>query len=173
MAASLLSAVMTVRRKRKAAPGSTYPPPLHALALAAIVLASAASFAVAAQSMAYKIEADAIPVPLTSSAGDPARGRALLVARDSANCVLCHAVPDPAMRVAGDLGPALDGVGARLTAAQLRLRVVDMRRVDPRTIMPSYYRIEGLTMVADAYRGKPILSAQEVEDVVAYLATLR
>lgn len=162
----------TLRRKREPATGRTDPRSAHALAFAAALVAAAASFAATPQLIAYKIDADAIPTPLTSSVGDPARGRALLVAREPANCVLCHSVPDPAIRVAGDLGPALDGVGARLTAAQLRLRVVDMRRVDARTIMPSYYRIEGLTMVAEAYRGKPILSAQEVEDVVAYLSTL-
>jgi len=172
VAASLLSAMATLRRKRETTTRRIDPASAHVLAFAAALFA-VTSFAATAQLIAYKIDADAIPTPLTSSAGDPARGRALLVARDPANCALCHSVPDPAIRVAGDLGPTLAGVGARLSTAQLRLRVVDMRRVDPRTIMPSYYRIEGLTMVAEAYRGKPILSAQEVEDVVAYLSTLR
>ena len=120
--------------------------------------------------MDYKIVADTIPSALTPSTGDPARGRRLIEARDAANCVLCHAIPNA---LAGDLGPGLNGVGARLSIAQLRLRVVDMRRVDARTIMPSYYRTNGLTMVAAPYRGKPILTPQEVEDVVAYLSTLR
>jgi sulfur-oxidizing protein SoxX len=120
----------------------------------------------------YDVEGDAIPSPL-AAAGDAARGRALIVARDSANCVLCHALPDPALTRAGDLGPPLNGVGARLTVPQLRLRVVDMRRVEARTIMPSYYRTDGLAAVAEAYQGKPILNAQEVEDVVTYLSTLR
>jgi sulfur-oxidizing protein SoxX len=88
--------------------------------------------------------------------------------------VLCHAIPDAAVRFAGDVGPSLAGVGARLTIPQLRLRVADNLRVHPATIMPSYYRNDGLlARVASAYRGKPILSATEIEDVVTYLATLR
>lgn len=143
--------------------------------IAALLLAGLAAIAAlpaSAQVAAYRVEADAIPSAL-APAGDAARGRALIVARDSANCVLCHALPDPALIHAGDLGPALNGVGGRLSVPQLRLRVVDMRRVEARTIMPSYYRTDGLTAVAEPYRGKPILNAQEVEDVVAYLSTLR
>jgi len=97
----------------------------------------------------------------------------LIVARDSANCVLCHALPEGAVRFAGDVGPSLAGIGARFTAPQLRLRVADNLRLNPTTIMPSYYKVDGLERVAPAYRGKPILSATEIEDVVAYLATLR
>jgi sulfur-oxidizing protein SoxX len=108
-----------------------------------------------------------------AAAGDPARGRALVVARESANCVLCHAVPDPAVKFAGDVGPSLAGVGSRLSEAQLRLRIADNLRVNPATVMPSYYKVDGLDRVASAYAGKPVLSAQEVEDVVAWLATLK
>ena len=97
----------------------------------------------------------------------------MLLAHDSANCALCHAIPDAAVRFAGDVGPSLAGVGARFTIPQLRLRVADNLRVQPKTIMPSYYRVDGLVRVASAYRGKPILTANEIEDVVAYLATLR
>ena len=96
-----------------------------------------------------------------------------MLARDPANCLLCHAIPDPAARFAGDLGPPLAGVGGRLTIPQLRLRVADIIRLNPATIMPSYYRVDGLSLVASAYRGKPILTAAEIEDIVAYLATLR
>ncbi|HKE39152.1 MAG TPA: sulfur oxidation c-type cytochrome SoxX [Casimicrobiaceae bacterium] len=135
-------------------------------------LAAIASLSASAQVATYRVEGDAIPLPL-APAGDAIRGRALIVARESANCVLCHVLPDPALTHAGDLGPALNGIGGRLTVPQLRLRVVDMRRVEARTIMPSYYRTDGLTAVAEPYRGKPILNAQEVEDVVAYLSTLR
>jgi len=67
----------------------------------------------------------------------------------------------------------LRGTGARWSEGQLRLRIVDARRVNPATIMPPFYIIEGLTRVAAPWRGKPILSAQQIEDVVAYLATLR
>ena len=89
------------------------------------------------------------------------------------NCLLCHTVPDPGGRAMGDIGPPLAGVGGRLSAGQLRLRIVDSTRINPQTPMPAYYRVDGLNGVAAAFRGKPILSAQEVEDVVAYLVTLR
>jgi sulfur-oxidizing protein SoxX len=114
---------------------------------------------------------DGIPAPLDGLTGDAASGLALLRARDPANCVLCHAVPG--VPVAGNLGPSLAGAGARLTVAQLRLRVVDERRVMPQTIMPSYHVTAGLNDVAPQYRGRPILDAQAVEDIVAYLAALR
>jgi sulfur-oxidizing protein SoxX len=115
---------------------------------------------------------DGVPDALAPG-GNAERGRALIVARESANCVLCHAVPDAAVRFSGNVGPSLAGVGARFTVAQLRLRVADSLRVNPDTAMPSYYKIDGLDRVAANYAGKPILTAQEVEDVVAWLATLR
>ena len=116
---------------------------------------------------------DAIPAPLGGAKGDAARGRALIVARDAANCVLCHAVTDPAVRYSGNVGPSLDGVAHRLTVPQLRLRVVDNLRVNPDSVMPGYYRTENLDRVASVYLGKPILDAGQVEDIVAYLATLK
>ena len=119
-----------------------------------------------------RVVGDGIPDPL-AHAGDVARGRALIVARESANCVLCHAVPDSAVRFSGNVGPSLAGVGKRLTVAQLRLRVADNIRLNPNTIMPSYYRIDGFDRVATTYTGKPVLSAQDVEDIVAWLATLQ
>jgi sulfur-oxidizing protein SoxX len=123
--------------------------------------------------LAYEIVGDGIPAPLAPEGGDPLRGRALVVARDSANCVLCHEVPDPSIRFAGDVGPTLAGVGKRLTAPQLRLCVVDNQQINRATVMPSYHRVAGLALVATPYVGKPILTAREVEDVVSYLATLR
>jgi L-cysteine S-thiosulfotransferase len=120
----------------------------------------------------YTVTGDAIPVPLTTVGGDPARGRDLLVGRDG-NCLLCHAVPETGARFMGNLALPLSGVGGRYGAGQLRLRIVDSSLVNRTTIMPAYYRVSGLTQVAEVYRGKPILSAQQVEDVVAYLLTLR
>jgi L-cysteine S-thiosulfotransferase len=117
------------------------------------------------------IVGDGISAPLAGLMGDATRGRALVAARDPANCVLCHALPGQG--VAGDVGPSLAAIGARMSIAQIRLRVVDQERVNPTTIMPSYYRVEGLVDVAPEYRGKTILSAQAVEDIVAYLATLQ
>jgi len=124
----------------------------------------------------YRVEGQAIPLPLAAS-GDAARGRALLVARDPANCILCHAAPadlvNSGVRFSGNLAPTLDGAGARWTPGQLRLRIVDSSRINPDTIMPSYYRIDGLVEVAAAWRGKPIMNAQQIEDLIAYLATLQ
>jgi sulfur-oxidizing protein SoxX len=119
------------------------------------------------------LDVDGIPEPLAGARGDAERGRALLVERAAANCLLCHAVADPTMRVAGNVAPSLDGVGRRLSAAQLRQRVADIQRVNPGTAMPSYYRTEGLDRVAAEYRGKPILDARQVEDIVAYLVNLK
>ena len=73
----------------------------------------------------------------------------------------------------GNLAPSLAGVGSRMTAGQLRLRMIDSTRINSATIMPAYYRIEGLNQVALAYRGKPVLSAGQIEDVVAYLRQLK
>ena len=119
-----------------------------------------------------EVVADGIPQPLAAP-GDAARGRALLLARDPANCILCHGLTDAAVRFAGNLAPPLDGAGSRLTLAQLRLRIADSSRINPGTIMPAYYKTAGLHAVAAAYQGKPVLSAQQVEDVVVYLSTLK
>jgi sulfur-oxidizing protein SoxX len=105
-------------------------------------------------------------------AGDPAKGRALVLDR-STTCILCHSGPFPETRFQGDLAPDLRGSGTRWSTSQLRLRLVDASRLDPGTIMPSYYRVDGLTRVGRNFAGKPILSATEIEDIVAYLATLR
>jgi L-cysteine S-thiosulfotransferase len=120
----------------------------------------------------YTVVGDAIPDSLTGTAGDIARGRALLVDRIS-TCILCHSGPFPEARFQGDLAPGLAGAGSRWSEGQLRLRLVDASLLNPATIMPSYYRLEGLVRVGAAWRGKPILSAEQIEDLVAYLATLR
>ena len=114
--------------------------------------------------------ADGIERPL-AAAGDIARGQSIVAARET-NCVLCHEVPGLAGPM-GNVGPPLAGVGARLSEAELRLRIVDSTRVNPGTRMPSYHRVEGLERVPRELRGKPVLSAQQVEDVVAFLETLR
>jgi sulfur-oxidizing protein SoxX len=121
----------------------------------------------------FRVIADGIPQAIGGATGDADRGRALILGRESANCVVCHALPEPGVRFSGNLGPPLGGVARTLSVAQLRLRIVDNMRVKPTTIMPSYYRIEGFDRVAGAYRGKPILEARQVEDIVAYLATLK
>jgi len=133
---------------------------------------AAAVFAAAAfAQVGFEVVGDAIPKPLTAEPGDAARGRSVVVNRDQGGCTLCHEIPGE-MRF-GNIAPPLAGVGAKLSVGQLRLRVTDSTRVNPDTPMPAYYRTEGLTQVASAYRGKPVLSAQQVEDVVGYLATLK
>ena len=116
---------------------------------------------------------DAIPESLTGAKGDPSRGRAIVASRQIGLCLLCHSGPFPDERFQGNLAPDLRGAGRRWSEGQLRLRIVDSGRLNPSTIMPAYHRTEGLVRVAPAYRGKPVLSAAQIEDVVAFLTTLR
>jgi sulfur-oxidizing protein SoxX len=121
----------------------------------------------------YEVSGDAIERSLTGRPGDAARGEALVADRRRSLCLLCHAGPFPEPHAQGTLAPDLRGVGARLSEGQLRLRVVDMRRVVPGSIMPSYYRVDGLTRVAAPWQGRPVLTAEEIEDAVAFLVTLK
>lgn len=121
----------------------------------------------------FVVVGDAIPQSLTGERGQPERGRAVVVSRELGNCLLCHKMPIPEERFQGSIGPDLSGVATRLTEGQIRLRIVDASRLNPETIMPPYYRVEGLQRVLTAYRGKPVLTAQQVEDVVAFLLTCR
>jgi L-cysteine S-thiosulfotransferase len=116
---------------------------------------------------------DAIPSSLTGAAGDASRGKKIVLDRQVGLCLLCHSGPFPEERFQGDLAPSLAGVGARLSAGQIRLRIVDASRVNPQTIMPAYFRTENLQRVAPAYRGKTVLTAGQIEDVVAFLVTLK
>lgn len=116
---------------------------------------------------------DAIPESLTGTKGDPARGRAIVANRQVGLCLLCHSGPFPEERFQGNLAPDLRGAGKRWSEGQLRLRIVDSARINPTTIMPAYHRSEGLTRVSPTWRGKPILSAEQIEDVVAFLMTLK
>jgi L-cysteine S-thiosulfotransferase len=145
-----------------------------AAGFAALLLASGSGRPGAGEArlVPYEIVGDAIPAQLTGTASDPVRGRAIVGNRQLGLCLLCHSGPFPEDRLQGSLAPSLAGVASRLSIGQLRLRVVDASRVNPNTIMPPYYRTQDLTRVAPAYTGKPILSAEEVEDVIAFLATL-
>lgn len=118
-------------------------------------------------------DAPSVPAPLTDRAGDPQRGREVLRDPSKATCLICHSIAAFPDRGQGALGPALDGVGSRYDAAALRLRIMDARRVSPDTIMPPYYATEGLFRVGARWAGQTIYSAQDVEDVVAFLMTLR
>jgi L-cysteine S-thiosulfotransferase len=116
---------------------------------------------------------DSLPSSLTGAAGDPAAGKKIVLDRHVGLCLLCHSGPFPEERFQGNVAPSLAGVGARLSEGQIRLRIVDSSRANPDTIMPAYYKSEGLTRVAPAQRGKTVLSAQQIEDVVAFLVTLK
>jgi L-cysteine S-thiosulfotransferase len=119
------------------------------------------------------VASDTLPSSLTGAAGDPAAGRKIVLDRHVGLCLLCHSGPFPEERFQGELAPNLSGVGARLSAGQIRLRIVDASRVNPNTIMPPYFRTDNLQRVAPAHRGKTVLTAQQIEDVVAFLVTLK
>jgi sulfur-oxidizing protein SoxX len=121
----------------------------------------------------HEIRGDSIPASLTGAKGDPARGRAIVMNRQVGLCLLCHTGPFPEERFQGDLAPDLRGAGSRWSEGELRLRMVDARKFNPDTIMPSYYALDGLTNVAASFRGKPLLTAEQIEDVVAFLTTLK
>jgi sulfur-oxidizing protein SoxX len=116
---------------------------------------------------------DSIPASLTGAKGDPARGRAIVANRQMGLCLLCHSGPFPEERFQGNLAPDLTAVGARFSEGQIRQRIVDPTKINPQSIMPAYYRSEGLARVAPAYRGKTVLTAEQIEDIVAYLSTLK
>ena len=147
---------------------------LAALAAAVIWAPAAAGArpAVADSLLPYAVHGDAVPVPLGGLTGDPDRGRAVVLDRRRGNCLICHAFPVAGEPFQGTLGPAMADVGSRLDRGQIRLRLIDQSRLNPQTIMPSYYRVEGLVDVAPEYNGRPALEAREIEDVVAWLATL-
>ena len=116
---------------------------------------------------------DTVPAPLTTQPGDATRGRGIVASRQVGLCLLCHRAPIAEERFQGDLAPALAGTGSRWSASQLRARIVDARRMNAATTMPPFHATDGLQQVGAAWQGKPVLDAQQVEDVVAYLLTLR
>ena len=133
----------------------------------------ALSVCLASPLLAQTFVGDRIVESLSGHPGDVARGRALVVSRQEGLCILCHSGPFPEERFQGNLAPDLAVSAARLSSAKLRARIVDASRSNPDTIMPSYFRTDGLTRVAPQFAGKTILTAQEIEDVVAFLVSLK
>ncbi len=143
------------------------------------------------QPASSRILSGGVSTPLTDQLGDAERGWRIVLDRERGDCVVCHALPQrvdvssnrqadvgtftlsPARRFHGTVGPSLDTMKIRYTAAELRLRLLNPKALNPHSIMPAYHTVAGLHSVLEAYRGKPILGAQEIEDVVAYLLTLR
>jgi L-cysteine S-thiosulfotransferase len=122
---------------------------------------------------AVVIVGDGIAQPLSAQAGDAVRGRAIVVDRARGLCLLCHSGPFPEERTQGNLSTNLAGAGSRWNTAQLRLRVADARALNPHSLMPSFHRTHDLHRVGAAWRDKPVLDAQQIEDVVAFLSTLK
>ena len=143
--------------------------------IAALVLVGRTEHLAGAQErlVSYQVVGDTIPSSLTGNRGDAVRGRAIVVSRQRGLCLLCHSGPFPEERLQGSLATDLKGVGARWSVGQLRLRLVDSRKINADTIMPAYYALDGFDRVAPAYRDKPILTAAEIEDVVVFLTSLR
>jgi L-cysteine S-thiosulfotransferase len=149
---------------------------MFAMTALAVVLTAAIGITSAQdhdQRVDYRIVNGTVPEPLTDQPGDAERGRRVVLDREGGDCTICHAMQLPQRQFHGTIGPPLDGVGGRYSAGGLRLRLVDPKIFNPDTIMPAYYKGEGLHRVLERYRGKPILTAQQVEDVVAYLLTLK
>ena len=127
---------------------------------------------VAAQEL-YTVVGDTVPTPLTDVPGNPANGRTIIASRQVGLCLLCHTGPFPEERFQGNLAPNMSGAGSRWSEGQLRLRLVDASRLNAASIMPAYYRTTDLSRVSSAAQGKPLLAAQQIEDVVAFLRTLK
>jgi L-cysteine S-thiosulfotransferase len=144
--------------------------PMHR---AALLLLAALALPAGAQAVAWRTTGDGIAAPLAAEPGDAARGRSIVANRQVGLCLLCHSGPFPEERFQGNLAPPLDGAGARLSAAQLRLRMADSQQFNPVSIMPAYHRTAGLQRVGKQWEGQPVLTAQQVEDVVAFLETLK
>lgn len=171
--AAILTAEFALRPDRRR------PVHRHVCRLVPALLLSAAGVAAAPPPLPkdychWEMRELAIAEPLCGLSGDPERGRAIAADSHGGNCLACHVLPIPEEPFHGTIGPPLDGVGARYTEAQLRARVVDEQQINPFTIMPGFYRDpREANRVADEFWGKTFLSAQQVEDVVAYLQTLK
>ena len=125
------------------------------------------------EQQALRIVGDALVVPLSGITGSVEKGGRIFAARDGGHCVLCDQIKGLDTPFQGNIGPALSGIGDRLSPAQIRLRIVDASMLNPQTIMPSYYRAEGLHRVDERYEGRTALSGAQIEHLVAYLAQLR
>ena len=148
---------------------------MHRLLGATVIIAASVgmTFAASAETVAYKIVDDGIPKSLTGKSGDAKAGRKVAYNRKTGNCLACHKLPIPEQQFHGEVGPDLKGVASRYSEAEIRLRVVDSKKMNSDTIMPAFYRDSGFTRLQKKWVGKSILKAQEVEDLLAYLMTLK
>jgi sulfur-oxidizing protein SoxX len=139
----------------------------------AFACADCEAYAAEAALVPFQAEGDAVPEALGGLKGDARRGEEIVRDRRVGNCLICHQLPLKDEPFQGEIGPALTGIGARLSAGQIRLRLIDESLINPRTLMPPYYRIANLNNVDPDYAGRPGLTAQQLEDVTAYLASQR
>lgn len=147
---------------------------LTAVAAALIAIGATGGAVNAAELVKFDIKDEAISTPLTSKAGDPVNGRKVSLNRRKGNCLACHVISDAKdEQFHGEIGPPLDGVSERYSEGEIRLRIVNPKVINPDTFMPAFYRNDGFHRVLKRFQGKTILSAQEVEDVIAYLKTLK
>ncbi len=145
-----------------------------AFSVAGMFAATVASAETKASLVKFEItKGESIAQSLTGQPGDPIKGRAVAVHRKKGNCLACHGMPAPEQQFHGNIGPDLAGVASRYSAGELRLRLVDATIINEDTIMPAFYRNTGLHRVLKKFKGKTVLSAQEIEDVLAYLMTLK
>ena len=142
--------------------------------LAVLLVVGFIGTAGAEEMVSYDVIDDfSIPASLTGKPGDPVEGRKVAIDRKLGNCLACHKMPVPEQPFHGETAPDLAGVADRYEEGELRLRVVNPKIVNPDTMMPAFYRTNGLNRVMKDFEGKPMLTAQQVEDVVAYLGTLK
>ncbi len=134
---------------------------------------AAAGSAEAADLVRYSIIGDGIPKSLTGKPGDAAKGRKIAYNRKQGNCLACHKMPIPEQQFHGEIAPDLQGVAGRVSEAEMRLRIVNPKVINPATFMPAFYRNAGFTRVLKKFKGKSILSAEQVEDLIAYMMTLK
>ena len=146
-----------------------------ALAIAVVMgTGTVANAAGAPKLVKYKVvDENSIPQNLTGKKGDPVNGRKLAINRKKGNCLACHVMPIPEQSYHGKIGPDLNGVASRYEEGELRLRIVNPKIINEATIMPAFYRNDGFHRVMKKFNGKTIISAQDVEDIVAYLMTLK
>lgn len=153
-----------------------------------IITLAAAGAAIASLAFAEGVAPDdvtfddygAVSVSLSGALGDAANGQIIMTTRGKGNCIACHEVTAlKEFPFHGEVGPMLDGVADRWSTQELRGIVADAKNTFPESVMPAFYRVSGFTRPGNAYTGKaaegpldPLLSAQEIEDVVAYLMTL-
>jgi L-cysteine S-thiosulfotransferase len=157
----------------KAAPMGAAVAALASMTMLSLSMTVLSASSRAADLAVYTVRGDKVVAPLAGLTGDAARGRRVALNRETGNCLICHQLPEAQELFQGNVGPSLVGVGGRLDEGQLRLRMIDQTIINPATLMPPYYRVAKLQRVGAKYRDQPVLAAQDIEDVVAYLLTLK